>query len=321
MSVTVLHHARCFDGAASAAIFTAFYRSKVDAGAQFIYRPKLHRKGDPFDDDDFRGRVTACVDFRYTKRPGLDWYFDHHASAFQLEGEREHYEAMRGPQIFHDADAPCCATYMAKVLEAQYGFKSDAFGEMLQWAEMIDTANFPSPELPVAMEAPAIRLAAFIQSAEDQADIDRFIEDLLVRPFSELARLPYVDSVVKVRKRSHAHDCDRIRDLARVDRGVLEYDLLDEEPRVLSHFIPYAQHPDVDYVVGIYGHGDGDLRLTLGYNPWKTPSGRKHNLAQICERYGGGGHPFVAGCSFDLGMEAECRRAQREILEYLRSNR
>jgi hypothetical protein len=320
MSVTVLHHGRCFDGAASAAIFTAFYRTTVNAKATFVYRPKLHRRGDPFDDADFQGPITACLDFRYTKRQGLDWYFDHHASAFQLEGEKAHFESRRGPRHFHDPAAPCCATYMAKVLGEQYGFDTSAFGEMLTWAEMIDTANFPSPELPVAMEAPAIRLAAFIQSAERQEDIDRFIEDLLVRPFEELARVPYIDAVVRTRKESHAHDCERLAQIARVERRVLEYDLLDEAPRVLSHFIPYAQHPEVDYVVGIYAHGDGDLRLTLGYNPWKDPRHRAHNLAEICERYGGGGHPFVAGCSFPLGDESACRRAQQEILEFLRNS-
>ena len=107
--------------------------------------------------------------------------------------------------------------------------------------------------------------------------------------------MPYVENVVSARKRSHARDCERIEAVAKVDAGVLEYDLLDEAPRVLSHFIPYAQHPDVDYVVGIYSHGDGDLRLTLGYNPWKDPGLRRHNLAEVCERYGGGGHPRRGG--------------------------
>ena len=94
MRVHVLHHAACFDGAASAAVFTAFYRVCVRDDAEFVYIPKAHQQGDPFTDADFDADDSAIVDFRYTQRPALTWYFDHHRSAFQLADPENEFETL-----------------------------------------------------------------------------------------------------------------------------------------------------------------------------------------------------------------------------------
>ena len=39
----------------------------------------------------------------------------------------------------------------------------------------------------------------------------------------------------------------------------------------------------------------------------------KFNLASICERYGGGGHPKVGAISFPIGAIDQARKAAREI--------
>ncbi|MDP8989192.1 MAG: phosphoesterase, partial [Acidobacteriota bacterium] len=38
-----------------------------------------------------------------------------------------------------------------------------------------------------------------------------------------------------------------------------------------------------------------------------------YNLATICERYGGGGHPGVGAISFETGAVEQARQAAREI--------
>jgi hypothetical protein len=70
--------------------------------------------------------------------------------------------------------------------------------------------------------------------------------------------------------------------------------------------------------LGIYTHADGDLRLSVGFNPWLDPSARKHDLAALCERHGGGGHPFVAGASFPADARDRLRAAQADIAAVLR---
>ena len=42
------------------------------------------------------------------------------------------------------------------------------------------------------------------------------------------------------------------------------------------------------------------------------------NLAQICERYGGGGHARVGAISFPPDKEVEARAAAQEIVAELR---
>ena len=53
-------------------------------------------------------------------------------------------------------------------------------------------------------------------------------------------------------------------------------------------------------------------KVSVGSNPWaKRPL--KYNLATICERYGGGGHPGVGAISFEIGAVEQARQAAREI--------
>jgi nanoRNase/pAp phosphatase (c-di-AMP/oligoRNAs hydrolase) len=56
----------------------------------------------------------------------------------------------------------------------------------------------------------------------------------------------------------------------------------------------------------------------VGTNPWTTKE-RKHNLARLCEQYGGGGHAVVAAISFKPEDLESARAAAREIAQKLRS--
>jgi hypothetical protein len=321
MRVHVLHHARCFDGAASAALFSAFMRARHGSDIELVYIPKHHRQGDPFDDVDFVGAdELAVLDFRYTQRPGLTWYFDHHRSAFQLPGDRSHFEA-RAQQgsghYFHDAKAPSCTGYLAKIAAEQFGFDVSAHAELIHWAEIIDTASFPSPEAAVLYEQPAMQLAAWIQAAEQPEAIARFIEALLDTPLARLAEADWVRELVEPRLAAHHEDIELIRRLGRREHDVFVYDLVDEGPRILSHFIPYYLVPDCTYSVGVYAHPDGDLRLSVGFNPWQGRELRSHDLAELCERHGGGGHPYVAGASFTRDQIGQLRAAAQDIVASL----
>jgi nanoRNase/pAp phosphatase (c-di-AMP/oligoRNAs hydrolase) len=45
----------------------------------------------------------------------------------------------------------------------------------------------------------------------------------------------------------------------------------------------------------------------------------RHNLATICERYGGGGHPKVGAISFPIGAVDKARQAAAEIRDELKN--
>ena len=106
MRLRVLYHGNCFDGCSSAGVFTRFYRERIAKGpVEVVYRP-LEHKGDaqPFAADCFDGDENACVDFRYSQDPRLTWWFDHHASAFQLPGDEDHFRADATGRKFYDPD-------------------------------------------------------------------------------------------------------------------------------------------------------------------------------------------------------------------------
>jgi nanoRNase/pAp phosphatase (c-di-AMP/oligoRNAs hydrolase) len=58
-------------------------------------------------------------------------------------------------------------------------------------------------------------------------------------------------------------------------------------------------------------------KISVGSNPWarEVP---KHNLASICERYGGGGHARVGAISFEPGAIEKARAVAAEIVAELK---
>lgn len=320
MRVHVLHHASCFDGASSCAIFTAFYRQRVSASAQLSYFAKHHRPGDPYDRSDFDADEVAVVDFRYTTNESLLWYFDHHKSAFQLPGERSHFDGDQSGRKFHDPSAPSCTGFIAEVTRERFGFDASAHGELLYWAELIDSAAFPDPQMPVRLLEPALQLMTFAEQNEQPELITPFIEDLVRIPIDVLASADYIVEALRPVLARQELDIDLFARRLSSSGGVLEYDLLDQLPRAYNKFIPYYHHPKAPYLVGVSVGPEGSIKLSAGYNPWLPPAERRHDIASLCERHGGGGHPYVGGISFGPGEEERARQVKSWLAAVLRGD-
>jgi nanoRNase/pAp phosphatase (c-di-AMP/oligoRNAs hydrolase) len=58
--------------------------------------------------------------------------------------------------------------------------------------------------------------------------------------------------------------------------------------------------------------------VSVGSNPWLAAR-RTVNIAELCEKYGGGGHPVVGAVSLPTGELARARQAASEIAETLRA--
>ncbi len=318
MAVHVLHHGWCFDGAASSALFAAFY-TRLRGAAELRYIPKDHRPGDPYDPEDFAGADPAVgLDFRYSQHPAMTWYFDHHASAFQLPGDREHFDADRSGQKFHDGRAASCAGFIVRTVRERWAIDLSAHAELIAWAERIDAASFPSPEMPVLLAEPALQLMTFVESNQDMALVGPFIDDLRTRARADHAGAEYIQRIVRPRRAQNQEDLALIGDRAVVRDGVLAYALLDQPVRAYNKFIPYYHHPRIRYVVAVTRGPDRRIKLTAGYNPWLPRDAREHSMAALLEPLGGGGHPYVGGCSFDADQEDRALAVQRGLVEVLR---
>ena len=57
-------------------------------------------------------------------------------------------------------------------------------------------------------------------------------------------------------------------------------------------------------------------KISVGSNPW-APRPRTHNIAEICERYGGGGHAVVGAVSLKPEDVELGRQYAKEIIEEL----
>jgi hypothetical protein len=93
MKLRLLYHGHCFDGVASAATFTRFYKERIHPDAEVNYAGLLHRPGNLFDLNLFDSDENAIVDFKYAASDKLTWWFDHHQSAFLTPEDEAHFRA------------------------------------------------------------------------------------------------------------------------------------------------------------------------------------------------------------------------------------
>jgi hypothetical protein len=114
----------------------------------------------------------------------------------------------------------------------------------------------------------------------------------------------------------HVRNIDIIRESGSCERGVIYFDLVEYGIEGYNKFIPYYLFPDSAYTVSV-STSTFRTKVSVGSNPWvREPL--QHNLASICERYGGGGHPKVGAISFPIGALDDARKAAAEIREELK---
>jgi hypothetical protein len=316
MRLRVLYHGNCFDGCSSAAVFSRFYRERIAKGpVDIIYRPLEHKgAAQPFAADCFDGDENACVDFRYSQDPRLTWWFDHHASAFQLPGDEDHFRADATGRKFYDPNAKSCTKFLAGVVSAKFGFDQAPLSELLEWAETIDGALFTDAKMAVELKEPALKLMTFIENNKKPELADRFIGDLVSRPLAEIAADPYVAGPLGPLMEQHERNVEAIRKAAKLEGGVVTFDLADHETGPFNKFISYYLFPEARYSVGVTLASRA--KISIGANPWsKVP--RTHEINKICERYGGGGHPVVGAISIPRAELPRARDIARDIIAEL----
>jgi hypothetical protein len=316
MRLNVLFHDNCFDGAASAAVFTRFFRERIDASAIVEHHGLAHKAGGHgLDESAFTGDQNAIVDFRYSQSPKLTWWFDHHVSAFQQPGEEAHFRADRSGQKFYDPTRKSCTKFLAETVAARFGFEPEPLRELIDWAELIDGAQFDSPTQAVELKEPALRVMTVLEAAKEPGFVPRVIGDMQHRSLAELAAQPYIREPFERLFAAHQVSIEVVRQRASIDRGVVFFDVADDHLDALNKFIAYYLYPQARYTVWI-GRGQSRSKVSIGSNPWR-PQERRHDLAKIAERYGGGGHPVVAAISFAAQDVEKARQAAKEILAEL----
>jgi len=316
-ALQICYHDHCFDGVASAATFLRFYRERVKPGiADVSLRGMAHRAGQLFPAEAFAGDENAVVDFRFSADPRLTWWFDHHQSAFENAADEASFKADKSGRKFWDPTAKSCTRFLAGIAREKFGWDPTPLRELIDWAEVIDGALFPSAQMAVALSDPAMQLMLLIEATKDPGLCPRLIRELSDRPLSAVLREPWVTEPLQPLLARHHEIVKLVTARIRLEGGVATSDLADLGVDNVNKFIAYAANPDTLYTVSV-SRGSSRSKISLGSNPWKQHL-RRHNLARIAERYGGGGHPAVAAISFPPDQLEQARAAAAVIADELR---
>jgi hypothetical protein len=318
MKLRLLYHGHCFDGVASAATFTRFYQERIHPEAEVHYAGLLHRPGNLFDEEMFDGDENAIVDFKYSPSDRLTWWFDHHESAFLTPEDEAHFQLDKSGKKFLDATRKSCTEFIADVAHSQFGFNAEPLESLVHWAHIIDGALYESATQCVDLKEPSLQLMQVIEADPDDQFIEQLIRDLTVKPLEEVAAGEEVQRRFRPILQQHLETLAAIKRKASFSNGVVQFDLVDEGYEGFNKFIPYYLYPETTYSVALT-RGPQRTKISVGSNPW-APRPRTHNIAKICERYGGGGHAVVGAVSLKTDEVEKSRAAMREIVEELSIN-
>jgi hypothetical protein len=315
-TLKIYFHEACFDGTASAALFSAFYRDVIDPDARIEAIGMQHRDGDPFAGIPIDGDDNACVDFRFSASPAMRWWFDHHRTAFQPPSLRDVYEQQRSPTQFFAPDMPSCAGLIARVLDRSWSWRPPGhLVDLVRWADIIDSAGFASAQEAVDVATPAQQLAVWISFNRDREAAQRYIELLSRNGMEIAAKQPWIARPVADLVATRDRMSELLRQRARIVRDIVVLDLLDQEPGPSPGFLGYHLFPTCNYVVSMV-RGDANCKLSVGRNPWIRVR-KDIDIGALCERHGGGGHHTVGGVTLRLDEADRLRAAADAIVDEL----
>jgi hypothetical protein len=316
MRVRILYHDHCFDGAASAAFFSRFIEDKFHPDAEFLFTGMAHTASQIFENGLFDGDENAIVDFKYSPDPKLTWWFDHHQSAFLTPEDAEHYKREANPRKLYDPDFRSCTSFIATTTAERWGYEAPDLAELVRWADIVDGAQYRDPEEAVSLRSAATKLTLVIEAAKGSEIVQHIIRLMRRQPLECIVADREVQARFGPLYERHLRSIDIIRETAGCERGVIFFDVAGYDLEGYNKFVPYYLFPDSVYTVSV-SRSSFRTKVSVGSNPWVTGP-LKHNLATICERYGGGGHARVGAISFPIGALEAARKAASEIAAELR---
>lgn len=321
--VVVATHGHCFDGLCSAVMFTRLMRHlHPNEELAFTYKAMGYGPGsNGVEPSALDGDDNAILDFRFSPSPKLTWYFDHHVSAFGAPGDRERYDVVArediagGRRMFHDGGYGSCTKLIADIGRQRFGLDGTATEELVRWADMIDSAAFPSAEMAVAREEPVLHLMTVVEHKGDSNFLEQMVPRLLDQPLLDVAKANDIESAYAPLAAQHQTFVDLVKKHVEVRGPVVLVDLSAAVVDVAVKFVTYALWPESAYSV-VLSRSSSKCKISIGYNPW-APIARKHNIAAICERHGGGGHPVVGAISLPAADVERAQKIARDITEEL----
>lgn len=322
VSVNVLTHGHCFDGLVSAVLFSRLLRHLEPARHhEFAYRscgygPKLKTIPKGWLGAD----VNAILDFRYVENDRLTYYFDHHKTGFASTREHatavDRVRASSGKRTLHfDPSCTSCAKLIARVSSDAYDHRDASLAHLVEWADRVDAARFDSPEEAFFARTPALVLADVVERHGDSAFLQRFVPILQQQSVDEVGKSEAIAALAMPLQEAKTRFLAAIRERGTVRDDVACIDLADASLVPAGKFATYVAFPTCRYSVILLRTKD-QLKLGVGFNPWSGKQ-RRHDIATICQREGGGGHAVVGAINFAHERITEARLTMERVVTTL----
>ena len=103
-----------------------------------------------------------------------------------------HFRADHSGQKFYDPEYKSCTKLLADITSAKFGFNIQPLVELIHWGDIIDGAQFPTPESAVALTEPATQLALVIEAAPESGLVPRLIPYLSEHSIADVVKSPLV---------------------------------------------------------------------------------------------------------------------------------
>jgi hypothetical protein len=203
------------------------------------------------------------------------------------------------------------------MLRQHFDFDSSRLNELIEWADIIDGAQFKSAQAAVELHESAMKLMMVIEGVRDHGKINSLITEFQHKSMDEIMKMGWVQDVFQPLYERHLRSIDIIRNNAECENRAIFFDVSGHDLEGYNKFIPYYLFPEATYCVGL-SLSSFRAKISVGSNPW-SPYPRTHNLAALCERHGGGGHPVVGAISCPPDQIEKARKIAREIVEELRT--
>jgi hypothetical protein len=264
----------------------------------------------------FAGDRNAMLDFQFSNIESLDWYFDHHSTAFPDQKHRDAFDAKIHTGRYHfDPLCGSCTRLIGHVMTRDFGLSLGALEPLSALADRVDSAKFDSPGEAIDRSTPLSRLVAITERFGDDAFMQKWVPRLLSQPVEEVAQHSEVEQAFLPIAEEQRKFVDHVRARA-VQRGSVVYaDLTDRVHSTFAKFVTYALFPKSVYSV-VLGRIPSATRLAVGYNPWSGLA-RRHNLGKLCQSHGGGGHAVVGGVAFESDATERAREVALSLVRAL----
>src|SRR5581483_9061982 len=188
--------------------------------------------------------------------------------------------------------------------------------DLIHWGDIIDGAQFPTPQSAVELAEPATQLALVVEAAPENGLPAKIIPEVAYRPLGQVVKLPIVGKHLEPLLARHRKSIEILRERSEARDEVIFFDVSDLDLEGYNKFIPYLLHPECVYSVSVSASAVR-AKVSLGTNPWNQATADQ-NLASLAEKYGGGGHQRVSAISFEPEDLPRARQIARDLAATLR---